>query len=119
MSAPEETEEITKETDAPRPLVVAVGGGKGGIGKSVISANLAVALAKQGAQVVAVDADLGSANLHTLFGIDHPDASIQALIDGRVQRLDELAIGTDVPRLRLIAGSVAVPGAANLQHARK
>jgi flagellar biosynthesis protein FlhG len=100
-------------------LVVAVGGGKGGVGKSMIAANLAVALAKQGARVIAVDADLGSANLHTLFGIDHPDASLQALIDGRAQRLDELTIDTGVPRLRLIAGSVALPGAANLQHARK
>jgi flagellar biosynthesis protein FlhG len=102
-----------------RALVVAVGGGKGGVGKSVIAANLAVALAKQGARVIAVDADLGSANLHTLFGIDHPQTSLQALIDGRAQRLDQLTIETGVPRLRLIAGSVALPGAANLQHARK
>lgn len=100
-------------------LVVAVGGGKGGVGKSMIAANLAVALAKQGARVIAVDADLGSANLHTLFGIDHPATSLQALIDGRAQRLDSLAIETGVPGLRLIAGSVALPGAANLQHARK
>jgi flagellar biosynthesis protein FlhG len=103
----------------PAALVVAVGGGKGGVGKSVIAANLAVALAKQGARVIAVDADLGSANLHTLFGIDHPETSLQALIDGRAQRLEDLAIETGVPRLRLIAGSVALPGAANLQHARK
>jgi flagellar biosynthesis protein FlhG len=100
-------------------LVVAVGGGKGGVGKSVIAANLAVALAKLGARVIAVDADLGSANLHTLFGIDHPATSLQELIDGRAPRLDTLAIETGVPGLRLIAGSVALPGAANLQHARK
>jgi len=112
----EESEEVGSGSTA---LVVAVGGGKGGVGKSVIAANLAVALAKQGARVIAVDADLGSANLHTLFGIDHPETSLQALIDGRAQRLDSLAIETGVPRLRLIAGSVALPGAANLQHARK
>ena len=100
-------------------LVVAVGGGKGGVGKSVVAANLAVALARHGARVIAMDADLGSANLHTLFGIDHPRASLQALIDGRSERLDELAIESGVSGLRLIAGSVALPGAANLQHARK
>jgi flagellar biosynthesis protein FlhG len=44
---------------------------------------------------------------------------LQALIDGRAQQLDQLTIETGVPRLRLIAGSVALPGAANLQHARK
>jgi flagellar biosynthesis protein FlhG len=112
----EEPDDFGSESSA---LVVAVGGGKGGVGKSVVAANLAVALAKQGARVIAVDADLGSANLHTLFGIDHPETSLQALIDGRAQRLDQLTIETGVPRLRLIAGSVALPGAANLQHARK
>jgi flagellar biosynthesis protein FlhG len=115
----DETAEELGKASAPSALVVAVGGGKGGIGKSVIAANLAVALAKLGARVIALDADLGSANLHTLFGIDHPAASLQGLIDGRVQRLDQLAIETGVPRLRLIAGSVALPGAANLPHARK
>lgn len=103
----------------PAPLVIAVGGGKGGVGKSVVAANLAVALAKQGAHVIAVDADLGSANLHTLFGIDHTGLTIQALIDGRVSGLEELALDTRVPHLRVVPGSVALPGAANLQHARK
>lgn len=119
--AAEDSEAVDANGAKPaRPaLVVAVGGGKGGIGKSMVSANLAVALAKLGARVVAVDADLGSANLHTLFGIDHPETSLQALIDGRVPRLDELAIETGIPRLRVIAGSVALPGAANLPHARK
>ena len=100
-------------------LVVAVGGGKGGVGKTVIAANLSVALAKLGARVVAIDADLGSANLHTIFGIDRPAATIQALIDGRVNELRALLIDSGVPKLSLVAGSVATPGAANLQHARK
>jgi flagellar biosynthesis protein FlhG len=115
----EESRTEGSKASAAAALVVAVGGGKGGIGKSMIAANLAVALAKQGARVIAVDADLGSANLHTLFGIDHPETSLQALIDGRAQRLDQLTIETGVPRLSLIAGSVALPGAANLPHARK
>lgn len=115
----ETAEDSQPGDDKTSALVVAVGGGKGGIGKSMISANLAVALAKQGARVIAVDADLGSANLHTLFGIDHPETSMQALIDGREPQLERLTIDTAVPRLRLIAGSVALPGAANLSHARK
>ena len=43
----------------PGQKVIAVGGGKGGIGKSLISANLGVHLASRGAKVVLVDADLG------------------------------------------------------------
>ena len=45
--------------------VVAVGGGKGGIGKTLVSANLSIALAQKGFRVAVVDADLGGANLHT------------------------------------------------------
>jgi flagellar biosynthesis protein FlhG len=101
------------------PMIVAVGGGKGGVGKSVIALNLALAMAKLGARVTAVDADLGSANLHTMLGIDHPGQTLQALLDGRVDSLNEVSIASGYPNLSLVPGSVAVPGAANLQHARK
>ena len=49
---------MVREGSSRTPLVVAVGGGKGGVGKSVVSINLALAMAKLGARVVAVDADL-------------------------------------------------------------
>jgi flagellar biosynthesis protein FlhG len=101
------------------PYVIAVGGGKGGVGKSVVALNLAVAMAQLGARVSLVDADLGSANLHTMLGIDRPGQTLQALLDGHAQSLNELRIATEIPRLSLVAGSTAVPGAANLQHARK
>ena len=101
------------------PFVVAVGGGKGGVGKSVVALNLALAMAKLGARVTAVDADLGSANLHTLLGIDHPGETLQALLDGRVDNLAEVCVATGQPNLTLVPGSVAVPGAANLHHNRK
>ena len=76
-------------------------------------------MAKLGARVVAVDADLGSANLHTMLGIDHPQQTLQALLDGRISNLSDACVATAFENLSLIAGSVAVPGAANLQHARK
>ncbi|MBA2406278.1 MAG: P-loop NTPase, partial [Bdellovibrionales bacterium] len=47
----------------------AVGGGKGGVGKSLVSANVAICLALMGNKVVAVDLDLGGANLHTCLGL--------------------------------------------------
>ena len=61
--------------------VVAVGGGKGGIGKSLVSANLGIALAARGSKVVLVDADLGGANLHTCDWVPAKDAIVE-LADG-------------------------------------
>jgi len=101
------------------PLVIAVGGGKGGVGKSVIAVNLSLSLARLGANVTLVDADLGSANVHTMLGIERPGLTLQALFDGRAKHLHEVAVPSGYPNLQLIPGSVAVPGAANLQHARK
>ena len=45
--------------------IIGVGGGKGGIGKSLLSASLGIDLARRGYRVVLLDADLGGANLHT------------------------------------------------------
>ena len=55
---------------ARRPVqVIAVTGGKGGVGKSNVSVNLAIALAEMGRRVVVLDADLGLANIDILLGI--------------------------------------------------
>ena len=50
------------------PRLIAIGGGKGGVGKTFLSSNLAVALARSGYRVVAVDTDIEGANLHTDAG---------------------------------------------------
>ena len=101
------------------PLVVGCGGGKGGVGKSLVAANLGIALARLGMRTVLVDADLGAANLHTMFGIDHPGATLGALIDRRAASLEEVAIPTGEPRLFLVPGTGAIVGSANLGHAQK
>lgn len=103
----------------PAPLIIAVGGGKGGVGKSVVSANLACAMARLGMRTVAVDVDLGAANLHTLFGIDRPGATLQALVDGEISSLEEAVMPTAVPRLALVPGSSATVGAANIAFQQK
>lgn len=101
------------------PLTVAVGGGKGGVGKTLIAANLAAAVARLGVRVIAVDADLGSANLHTLLGVQRTRVTLHAFLEGRIESLEEAVISTPLQRLFLVAGSDAIPGDANLPHAQK
>src|SRR5687768_14111356 len=79
----------------PRPRrIIAVGGGKGGIGKSMVSANLGVALAQAGLNVLLVDADLGGANLHTCLGVGQPTATLSDFLRKNKAQLDEVIIPT-------------------------
>ena len=67
-----------------RLLIVAVTSGKGGVGKTTISVNLAVAFAQHGGRVLLLDADLGMANVHVFAGIQ-PRATLLDLLDGRCE----------------------------------
>jgi flagellar biosynthesis protein FlhG len=82
-----------------------VAGGKGGVGKTFLSANLGVVLARAGRRVVAVDTDLEGANLHTWLGVPHPSASLSDYVAGREPDLTRLALETPVPGLRLVAAT--------------
>lgn len=86
------------------PKLLAIGGGKGGIGKSFISANLAVSLAKMGYSVALVDLDFGAANLHTCLGIPCPKVSLFDFVSSNVEGLEEVGVATGVPNLTLFGG---------------
>jgi flagellar biosynthesis protein FlhG len=102
------------------PRVVAIGGGKGGVGKSLVAANVGIFLATLGKRVILVDAAFGAANLHVFAGVPRPSRSLaEALVEGGPS-IAELVVPTNVPGVRLISGVndppwVAEPGAARVQ----
>lgn len=63
-----------------RTRVLAVASGKGGVGKSSVTTNLAVALAQRGASVAAVDADVWGFSMPRMLGVDHPPSVIDGMI---------------------------------------
>jgi flagellar biosynthesis protein FlhG len=91
--------------------VVAVTGGKGGVGKTNVCANLGVALARRGHRVVLFDADLGLANVEVLLGL-HSPYNLSHVMDG-VASLEQTII--DGPAgLRIIPGASGVSRMAGL-----
>jgi flagellar biosynthesis protein FlhG len=117
-SAPPSPKRMPKKWPRAR-RIIAVGGGKGGIGKSLISANLGIELARRGKRVVMVDADLGGANLHTTLGIDVPKRTLTDFIERRVARIDEVVTPTGIENLGLISGALDSLDAANPRYAQK
>jgi len=99
--------------------IIAIGGGKGGIGKSLLASSLGIEFGRRGRRVVLVDLDLGGANLHTCLGIAHPEETLSDFVGRRVESLEQLAVETGIANLRLISGSLDAIGAANPLHQQK
>lgn len=102
--------------------VVVVASGKGGVGKTTLSVNLAVALAQRGVRVTLLDADFGTANADVLCGItpaarlDHvfvPGAGGERYRDGGARTLRDIAISAP-GGFRLIPGTTGVARMADL-----
>ena len=102
-----------------RAVIWAIGGGKGGVGKSMLSANIAVGLAKLGKEVIVVDTDLGGANLHSYLGISTPESTIYDFFLRRVSTLDELLMDTSIDGLKILPGSNEIVGMANPRYFTK
>ena len=74
--------------------LIAIGSGKGGVGKSTLTANLAIALARMGKRVGIVDADIYGPSQPTLFGTSQkPEAEKEKLIPVEVQGIKLLSVG--------------------------
>ena len=104
------SEELNIEKTSPaslplKPLgkVLAVTSGKGGVGKTFVSANLAAALARRGLRVLVLDADLGLANLDVVLNL-YPKTTLHDVFTGKA-KLDEAIIKAPGGFSVLLAGS--------------
>lgn len=99
--------------------IMAIGGGKGGVGKSLVSILLAIELANQGKKTIIIDTDLGGANLHTLMGVKTPARTLNDFVTRKYASMEEICVPTPVNNLQLICGASEILSFANPQYAQK
>ncbi len=99
--------------------IIPIGGGKGGIGKSLLSANLAIALATMGHKTVVVDLDLGGSNLHSFLGLHGEAPGIGTFIHTEKSKLGEYLTSTHWRNLSFIPGDCDVPFTGNIHYQTK
>jgi flagellar biosynthesis protein FlhG len=103
----------------PGSTIIAVGGGKGGVGKSFISSSIAIFLSQLGYDVTAIDLDLGGANLHTSLGLPLSNKGINEFIIDPQADLKQLVQTTHWPKLKLISGSSETMDVANIDEIQR
>ncbi len=105
-----ETEEnVAQETRKTR--IISITSGKGGVGKTMVSVNLAISMARAGKKVLLFDGDLGLANVNVLLGII-PEFNIYEVMRGK-RRIEDVIISTNYG-IDIIAGANGISQLANL-----
>lgn len=110
---------MNNQFKTPPPKIWAIGGGKGGVGKSLVSILIATELAKQNKKTILIDVDLGGANLHTMMGIKTPTRTLNDFVTRKYNSMEEICIQTSVNNLQLICGASEILTLANPQYAQK
>ncbi len=98
--------------------IIPVASGKGGVGKSLISANLAIALGQIGKKVILADLDLGASNLHLAIGQSAPRNGIGTWLTGN-EPFENIITPTEYENVFFIAGDSEIPGLSALKAYQK
>jgi len=111
--------ELGFKKEISKKKIIAVAGAKGGVGKSVFAANLAVYLSTKGFRTVIVDLDLGGANVHLYLGKSFLlKKSINDFLRRRVDSLKDIEVKSDYGPY-LIGGGNSELGTANIEFKKK
>jgi len=100
-------------------VIIPIASGKGGVGKSIIAANLAIAIANSGYSTVAIDLDLGGSNLYSYLGLDNRYPGIGDYLVTKKGSLSDYLVPTEFDNLKFLAGERRVAFMANIPHAQK
>lgn len=98
--------------------ILPIASGKGGVGKSLLSANLAIALGQAGKKVVLADLDLGASNLHLALGHNVKNNSIGTYLTDK-SSFQSIIEPTEYDNVSFIAGDSQIPGLTTLKAAQK
>ncbi len=98
--------------------IIPVASGKGGVGKSLFSANLAVALGQAGKKVILADLDLGASNLHLVIGHQAPKNGIGTYLTG-ASDFKDIIVQTEYPNVSFIPGDSEIPGLSTVKASQK
>ena len=98
--------------------ILTFAGGKGGVGRSFLAANLGIALARKFQSVLLVDGNLGSPDLHTALGREIADVSLADFFENNVP-IEELIRPTFLPTLKIVCGAQVALESANLKYLKK
>jgi len=99
--------------------VMALASGKGGVGKTVLTASLGVGLAALGKEVILIDADFGGANLHTCMGFLEPKYTFLDYYTLQRETLEDIILDSPIENLKLISGACGTLGMANPKYSQK
>jgi len=96
----------------------AIGGGKGGTGKTFVTSAMGTYLAGKGKRVVLIDVDIGGANLHSFLGINRPKKSLTDFFETGTS-LNKLAVKTGIDNMSLITGDIHSLASDNIKFTQK
>lgn len=99
--------------------ILPIASGKGGVGKSLVAANLSIALAQTGKKVVLIDLDLGASNLHLILGKRAIPYGIGSFLNNDDMKFDDIFVDTEYSGLIFIPGDNEIPGLANIKASQK
>lgn len=100
-------------------IAISVGSGKGGTGKSMVIANLAMVLAKAGYRVCVVDLDIGGPDIHILYGMFDPKPTLTDFLTRKIEHISDAIHTFDYFGVQLVPGTGDTLHTANMTYQQK